>query len=143
MIGSMVLMIGFVGQQVSARNLPPISKSTILVPTLVPTTKPFLKVPKGYAVDLYADNLRQPRMMAVAPNGDIFVVLTRVEQKVPSHPHDVIVLSGFDRQGIPQKRSTWTNQLDMPFGIQFGFGHVYVANAGSVVRWKVRRKLFE
>ena len=136
MIGSMVLMIGFVGQQVSARNLPPISKSTILVPTLVPTTKPFLKVPKGYAVDLYADNLRQPRMMAVAPNGDIFVVLTRVERKVPSHPHDVIVLSGFDRQGIPQKRSTWTTQLDMPFGIQFGYGHVYVANTGSVVRWK-------
>jgi glucose/arabinose dehydrogenase len=116
-------------------KLPPISKSTILVPTLVPAPPKFLAVPKGYKVDLFAENLRHPRMMAVAPNGDVFVVQTRIEVKTKNHPHEVVVLSEPDANGVPTKRTVWSDKLDMPFGIQFAYGHLYVASTNAIVRW--------
>jgi len=32
-----------------------------------------IKVPAGFCVTLFADSLRAPRELAVAPNGDVFV----------------------------------------------------------------------
>src|SRR5437764_14065913 len=34
------------------------------------------KVPAGFTVDIYADNIQGPRMMEWAPNGDLFVSQT-------------------------------------------------------------------
>src|SRR5207244_11205980 len=34
------------------------------------------KVPAGFSVDIYADNIQGPRMMEWAPNGDLFVSQT-------------------------------------------------------------------
>lgn len=110
-------------------------KSVIKVPVLHTAPASFLKAPKGYKVTLFADNLKQVRMMAVAPNGDVFAVQTRIEKKGVTHPHQVTVLWDTNRDGAADQRELWSDHLDLPFGIQFGFGHLYVANTGSVVRW--------
>lgn len=111
------------------------SKSVIKVPVLVEAPKSFLKAPNGYKVTLFADDLKQVRMMAVAPNGDVFAVQTRIEKKGATHPHQVTVVWDSDRDGFADQHEIWSDHLDLPFGIQFGYGHVYVANTGSVVRW--------
>ena len=115
--------------------LPSPSKSVILVPKLVPFTAPFLKTPIGYHVNLFADGLKAVRMIAVAPNDDVFVVQTRIEVKDPHLPHQVTVLWDADKDGKADGRQLWSDKLDLPFGIQFAYGHLYVANTGSVVRW--------
>ena len=111
------------------------SKSVINVPKLVSAPKSFLQVPKGFKVDLYADGLKHPRMMAVAPNGDVFVVETRIEVKEKNQPNRVTALWSSNGSGKPDRRQIFADGLNLPFGIQFGFGNLYVANTGSVVRW--------
>ena len=110
-------------------------KSVIRVPKQIPAPARFLRAAKGFRVDLFADHLNQPRKIAVAPNGDIFVVETRLERPIKNQPHAVIVLSGYTKTHGPTMRTVWSTDLYYPFGIQFGFGHLYVANTGSIVRW--------
>lgn len=117
------------------RDLPAPSKSVILVPKIVPFSKPFLKVPPGYKVNLFADNLKAIRKIAVAPNDDVFVVQTRIEVKDPHLPHQVQVLWDSDHDGKADGRQLWSDKLFMPFGIQFAYGSLFVANTGSIVRW--------
>lgn len=119
-------------------RLPAPSKSVILVPKMIPFSKPFLKVPDGYQVNLFAEGLKAVRMIAVAPNDDVFVVQTRIEVKDPHMPHQVTVLLDSDKDGTADDRKLWSDKLSMPFGIQFAYGHLYVANTGSIVRWPYR-----
>ena len=130
-----MLFILLVAAQISASHLPKGGRSVIRVPNLVQTSKPFLKAAAGYSVQLFADKLNQPRKLAVAPDGNIFVVETRLERPIRNQPHQVVVLSGYDSSHGPTSRSVWSNNLSYPFGIQFAFSHLYVANTGSLVRW--------
>jgi glucose/arabinose dehydrogenase len=116
-------------------SLPKPSKSVILVPKMVPYSRPFLVAPKGYRVNLFAEGLKAVRMMTVAPNGDVFVVQTRIEVKDPNLPHQVTVLWDADKDGVAEGNQLWSDKLSLPFGIQFAYGHLYVANTGSIVRW--------
>lgn len=126
------LLFLHVGQQ---PKLPPGGKSVIRVPNLIPAPASFLTTAKRYKVDLIAERLNQPRMVAVAPNGDIFVVQTRLERPIKNQPHSVVVLGGFDEMGRPGLSEVWSKDLYLPFGIQFAYGYLYVANTNSVVRW--------
>lgn len=116
-------------------QLPSPSKSVILVPKIVASTGSFLNVPDGYQVNLFADGLKAVRMISVAPNDDVFVVQTRIEVKDPHLPHQVTVLWDEDKDGVAEGRQLWSDKLSMPFGIQFAYNHLYVANTGSIVRW--------
>jgi glucose/arabinose dehydrogenase len=144
----MILLAQILTTQNQNPRLPAVSKSTILVPKLVPAPESavpgsFLKPAPGYAIESFATGLKHPRMIAIAPNHDVFVVQSRIEVKEKNQPHEVVVLSQFNSQGKPTQRTTWSNELDMPFGIQFGFGHLYVANTGSVVRWRYQNGQIE
>lgn len=119
-------------------TIPPPSKSVILVPKLVPFSQPFLNLPNGYKAEVFADGLKAIRMIAVAPNDDVFVVQTRIEVKDPHLPHQVQVLWDSDHDGKAEGRQLWSDKLSMPFGIRFAFGHLYVANTGSIVRWSYK-----
>jgi glucose/arabinose dehydrogenase len=83
-------------------------------------------VPPGFAVREFARGFDEPRIVRVAPNGDIFVV--------ESHAGRVTVLRDADHNGVPEARSVFLDHLDLPFGLAFHSGHVYVANTDSVVR---------
>jgi glucose/arabinose dehydrogenase len=89
------------------------------------------RVPDGFVVDLLTAEVREPRMIRTAPNGDIFVVESAVGR--------VKIVRGADRDGGPEPVHVFANGLRQPFGIGFYPAAkprwVYVANTDSVVRF--------
>ena len=109
-------------------------KSVIRVPRQIETPPTdFLKGGKG--VTLVAEGLENPRWLSVAPNGDIFVVESRLEVKKTKQPNRVIVLRDTNGDGKTDQKSLYADNLYRPFGIAFHRDFLYVANTGSVVRW--------
>jgi glucose/arabinose dehydrogenase len=91
-----------------------------------------LHVPKGFAIHEWAADLNNPRAMAVAPNGDIFVA--------ESGPNRVTVLRDSPDHSKPAQRSVFASHLRQPFGIAFyppgkNPAYVYIANTDSVIRY--------
>lgn len=90
------------------------------------------KVPAGFKVNVFADDLKKPRQMAVAPNGDVFVAESRSDR--------VRVLRDSDGDGKADQSEIFADGLSQPFGIAFfppgdKPTYVYVANTDSVVRF--------
>lgn len=92
------------------------------------------QVPEGFKIALFADNLSGPRIMRVAPNGDIFVAETRANR--------VRVLRPSEDNMKPAATEIFADRLNRPFGIAFypvqDPQWVYVANTGGVVRFPYR-----
>jgi glucose/arabinose dehydrogenase len=93
------------------------------------------RVVDGFKVDLFADGFSGPRIMRVAPNGDIFVAETRSGR--------IRVLRAADGAPKPSTNEVYASGLHQPFGIAFfpSAGEpkwVYVANTDSVVRFAYR-----
>ncbi len=94
-----------------------------------------LKVPPGFAVKLFASGLDQPRLMRVAPNGDIFVAESQAGQLRVLRP-------SVDGNGVAQME-VFATGLRRPFGIAFYPTNdnpewVYVGNTDSIVRFPYR-----
>ena len=92
------------------------------------------KVPPGFRVELFASNLRDPRTVRVAPNGDIFIA--------ESEPGRIRILRA-DGAGKASSNDVFASGLDQPFGIAlYPPGSdpqwMYIANTGSVVRYPYR-----
>ncbi len=86
----------------------------------------------GFKVELYATSLDNPRLLRVAPNGDIFVA--------ESEPGKILVYRGITKDGKPEKSEVFATGLNLPFGISFyppgpNPKWVYVGNTDSVVRF--------
>ena len=86
------------------------------------------QVPLGFRVTVFARNFDQPRWLAVAPNGDVFVADSAVGQ--------VVVLHDPERHGRAESRDVFADHLNLPFGIAFHDGFVYVANTDDVSRFR-------
>ena len=94
-----------------------------------------LSVPAGFKVQLFATGLSDPRIVRVAPNGDIFVAETAENR--------IRVLRAADGAQAPSDSQIFADGLDQPFGIAFypPGNHpqwIYVANNNSVVRFPYR-----
>jgi glucose/arabinose dehydrogenase len=92
------------------------------------------KVPAGFTVEKFAE-LKKPRLIRIAPNGDIFVAETAAGQ--------VRVLRAADGATAPSENEIFASGLSGPFGIAFypagpNPQYVYIANQGSVVRFPYR-----
>jgi glucose/arabinose dehydrogenase len=90
------------------------------------------QLPSGFKAELFADGLSGPRMMRVAPNGDIFIAETRAGR--------IRILRAADGASKPSVNEIYAGGLHEPFGIAFFPGGndpqwVYVANTDSVVRF--------
>jgi glucose/arabinose dehydrogenase len=90
------------------------------------------RAPQGFTVSEFAKGLNNPRKIATAPNGDVFVA--------ESMPGRVKVLRDGDGDGKPEVNSVYASGLGLPFGIAFyppgpRPTHVYIANTDSVVRF--------
>jgi glucose/arabinose dehydrogenase len=92
------------------------------------------QVPDGFEVALFAEGLTNPRIIRVAPNGDIFVVETRANR--------IRVLRAADGESKPSVNEIYAGDLNRPFGIAFypqsDPQWIYVANTNSVVRFLYR-----
>src|SRR5688572_15876887 len=90
-----------------------------------------LYVPKGFKVNVFAEGgFREPRWMALAPNGDVFLADSRA--------NSVIVLRDSNKDGIADQRFVFSDKLSQPFGMAFHKDWFYVANTDSVVRFRYR-----
>ena len=90
-----------------------------------------LVVPKGFKVNVFAEGgFNNPRWMALAPNGDVFLADSRA--------NSVFVLRDKDKDGIAEERFVFSDKLSQPFGMAFYKEWFYVANTDSIVRFKYR-----
>jgi glucose/arabinose dehydrogenase len=109
------------------------TKSANNSPTLVQRPSgAWPKAPVGFKVDLYATGFNSPRLIRVAPNGDIFLA--------ESFAGQIKILRGVTASGKAAQISIFAEGLDRPFGIAFyppgdNPQWVYVANTNSVVRY--------
>ena len=95
-----------------------------------------LAVPRGFAVEAFATGLEGPRVVRVAPNGDIFIAETKAGR--------VRVLRAAAGAAKPSKTEVFASGLDKPFGIAFfplgpSPQWVYVATNNQVVRFAYHR----
>src|ERR1700761_7799739 len=88
------------------------------------------QVPKGFAVSLFADNLSNPRWMAVAPNGDVFL----------SEPDagKITILRDTKNTGHANVRLTYATGFRQPHGLALHDGYLYVGDVNAV--WRIPYK---
>jgi glucose/arabinose dehydrogenase len=86
------------------------------------------QVPPGFKVSVFARDFTEPRWLAVAPDGDVFVA--------DSASGEVVVLHDRQGQGSAQSREIFADHLNLPFGIVFHEDYVYVADTNEVVRFR-------
>jgi glucose/arabinose dehydrogenase len=94
-----------------------------------------LSVPPGFTIRLFVAGLSGPRLLRVAPNGDIFIAETRANR--------IRVLRASDGADAPSENQVFADGLDRPFGIAFyppgdNPQWIYIANNNSVVRFPYR-----
>lgn len=92
-----------------------------------------LQAPEGFKVELYADEVRNARWLALTPDGDVLLARSKDDT--------ISLLRDTDKDGKPDKNETFgdkSNKLHMPFGMAFADGHFYVGNTDAVRRypWK-------
>jgi glucose/arabinose dehydrogenase len=95
--GAFVLSAVLIAQQRQAPPLPAPSQARPNPGQNIPRPEGAMpKVPAGFTVDVYFDNIQQPRMMEWAPNGDLFVTQTQ--------SNTVAVLKDTNNDGTPDER---------------------------------------
>ena len=90
------------------------------------------QAPAGFKVEQFATGLDGPRLMRMAPNGDIFVAESRAGK--------ILVFRGMGADGKSGQMEEFASGLKMPFGINFypsgpNPKWVYIGNTASVVRF--------
>jgi len=93
------------------------------------------RAPTGFTVQRYATGLNGPRQIRSAPNGDVFVALTRAGK--------ILRLRGVTPDGSAAETSEFAQGLAQPFGIAFyppgpDPEWLYVGNTGDVLRMPYR-----
>jgi glucose/arabinose dehydrogenase len=94
-----------------------------------------LELPPGFKAEVFAKGLTNPRIVRVAPNGDIFVAETSANR--------IHVYRAADGAATPSVDQVFATGLNRPFGIAFYPAGaepqwIYVANNNSVVRFPYR-----
>ena len=84
-------------------------------------------VPEGFQVNRFAQDFKEPRWLAIAPNGDVFLA--------DSGAGKVLVLRDPNNTGGAQDNELFASGLDRPFGIAFHEDYVYVGDMDAVLRF--------
>lgn len=89
------------------------------------------KAPEGFTVGQLARDLKKPRVIVTAPNGDIFVAESKAGR--------ITVLRDADGNGEAELREVFAEGLNQPFGLAFyppgpEPKYLYIGNTDAVVR---------
>ncbi|MGA2718901.1 MAG: PQQ-dependent sugar dehydrogenase [Candidatus Acidiferrales bacterium] len=92
----------------------------------------FPKAPAGFKVDLYATDLKNPRTIRRAPNGDSFLA--------ESEPGNIKVFRGITSDSKPQQVEVYASGLKRPYGLAFyppgnDPKWLYVGDTDAVIRF--------
>ena len=105
--------------------------------------------PEGFVVSKFADQMKSPRNIVVAPNGDIIVVLSNSERSVAEQAanaisgkaksevsgksvNTILLLRDADKDGKPELITTFLAGLNQPYGAAFINNSFYVANTDGL-----------
>ena len=88
------------------------------------------EAPAGFTVSIYADGLANPRWMAVAPNGDVFLAEPRTG--------NITLLRDTNGDGKADKTATFASGFHRPHGLALHDGALYVGDVDAV--WKLEYK---
>ncbi|MDN3596565.1 PQQ-dependent sugar dehydrogenase [Zunongwangia endophytica] len=92
--------------------------------------------PKGFTVSKFAEGLDHPRRSYVAPNRkDIFVVESDDAKKSANR---ITLLRDANRDGKPEERFVFAEDLNQPYGMLILDGYFYVANVDAIKRWSYK-----
>ena len=87
-----------------------------------------LIMPPGFSADTFAEgDFREPRWMALAPNGDVFLSDSRAGK--------IIVLRDANKDGVAEQRFTFVERMKQPFGMAFWKNYLYIGNTDAVIRF--------
>jgi len=109
------------------------SKSANNGPDVVDRPKDALpQAPAGFKVELFTSDVKDPRKLLTAANGDIFVA--------ESHDGDIKIFRGIGADGKPQQSSVFATGLSQPYGIAFyppgsNPQYVYIGQSDAVLRF--------
>ncbi len=87
-----------------------------------------IKLPEGFAIDIFAENVTNARSMALSPNGTLFVG-TRDEG-------NVYALQDTDGDFRADKQFILAKGLKMPNGVAFKDGDLYVAEVSRILKFE-------
>ncbi|MGD1847080.1 MAG: PQQ-dependent sugar dehydrogenase [Salibacteraceae bacterium] len=86
-----------------------------------------IRLPKGFSIEIFADNLKGARSMTVGSKGTLFVGTRRTGY--------LFAVQDTDQDGRPDKKFTLASGLNMPNGVAFKDGDLYVAEVNRILRF--------
>lgn len=89
-----------------------------------------LKLPDGFDINSFASSLGGPRMMALSPDGRLFVTEMDAGR--------VTILPDANGDGRADRHITYAGGLNRPHGIAFHGGYLYIAESDQVIRYTYR-----
>ncbi|OWK71677.1 sorbosone dehydrogenase family protein [Pedobacter sp. AJM] len=105
--------------------------------------------PEGFVVTRFASNIKSPRNMIVAPNGDVLVVLSNSERSTKEKvanavtgksksevagqsANTILLYRDADKDGKPELTTTFLTGLNQPYGMLIIGNAFYVANTDGI-----------
>ncbi|MGO4876910.1 sorbosone dehydrogenase family protein [Pedobacter psychrotolerans] len=105
--------------------------------------------PEGFVVTRFASNIKSPRNMIVAPNGDVLVVLSNSERSTKEKvanavtgksksevagqsANTILLYRDADKDGKPELTTTFLTGLNQPYGMLIIRNAFYVANTDGI-----------
>jgi glucose/arabinose dehydrogenase len=119
--------------RINLEDLPPPfhSESASKPPQVIPIpNNPVLNVPPGFKVNIFAENLDNPRWLALTPDGDVLVTETKQNR--------IRLLKDTNKDGVADQITTFAdskNGLNIPFGMAFSPGYFFLGNTDEVRRY--------
>ncbi len=86
-----------------------------------------IKLPEGFSIEIYADNVPNARAMALTPSGVLFVGSRRLGK--------VYAVIDSDKNGKADKVLVIDEDLTMPTGVAFRNGSLYVGAVNRLLRY--------
>ncbi len=93
-----------------------------------------LMLPEGFEATLFAEGLSQPRWLAIAKNGDVFVTEPSSQFRKVDDGDKITVLRDEDGDGVADMRATFARDFNKPMGIMFVDGALLVSDTQGVWR---------
>lgn len=108
--------------------------------------------PAGFTVTKFADGFEHPRWLYVAENGDIFVAESNTilkgilklgakisrkikTQHIGNSANRITMFRDNNKDGVPEKRYVFAENLNQPFGMLILNKHFYVGNTDALLRF--------
>src|SRR5689334_13852266 len=88
---------------------------------------PLLKVPEGFSISFFAKDVDNARSLALGDNGTVFVGNRKGK--------NVYALVDADKDGVAEKKYTVASGLNMPNGVAFHNGALYIAELSKI--WRI------